>query len=68
MFDGIVRFRTEQVDLTLETPEGPVPLGAGGPVITGTRHDLAWWMLGRGGGVGLTGDLPTLAHGDDLHR
>ncbi|KQY64344.1 maleylpyruvate isomerase family mycothiol-dependent enzyme [Nocardioides sp. Root140] len=60
VFENVVGFRDDQVDLTLETPEGTVLLGAGGTPIRGTRHDLAWWMLGRGSGEGLEGDLPTL--------
>ncbi len=35
----------------------------GGPEIHGTAGHLAWWLVGRGGGAGLTssaGDLPTL--------
>jgi maleylpyruvate isomerase len=44
--------------------EGLWKLGAGpGPEIHGTVGDLAWWLVGRGGGRGLTcspGDLPDL--------
>ena len=47
-------------DLTLRTPSGDVTVGAGGPVVTGSEADLAWWLLGRGSGEGLSGDLPTL--------
>lgn len=60
VFESIVEFRRPEVDATLETPEGPVILGDGGPVVRGARHDLAWWLLGRGSGEGLEGDLPTL--------
>ena len=39
-------------------------LGEGqGPEIHGTAGRLAWWLVGRGGGAGLTcsaGDLPVL--------
>lgn len=37
--------------------------GEGGPVVTGTAADLAWWLTGRGEGDGLTsegGDLPRI--------
>jgi len=30
--------------------------GEGGPTVTGTVVDLAWWATGRGGGEGLTSD------------
>jgi len=35
--------------------------GDGGPTVSGTAADLAWWLTGRGSGEGLTsdgGDLP----------
>jgi maleylpyruvate isomerase len=48
-------------DLRLHTPDGEVAVGAGtGPMITGSAADLAWWLVGRGSGEGLSGDLPTL--------
>lgn len=37
--------------------------GEGGPVVTGTGADLAWWLTGRGAGEGLTcegGELPRI--------
>jgi maleylpyruvate isomerase len=40
-----------------------VLVGDGGPVVTGTSADLAWWLIGRGSGEGLScesGDLPTI--------
>jgi maleylpyruvate isomerase len=44
--------------------DGLWKLGEGkGPEIHGTVGELAWWLVGRGGGVGLTcssGDLPVL--------
>ena len=44
--------------------EGLWKLGEGqGPQVSGRLGDLAWWLVGRGGGRGLTcssGDLPTL--------
>jgi maleylpyruvate isomerase len=30
--------------------------GAGGPVVSGTAADLAWWLTGRGTGEGLSSD------------
>jgi maleylpyruvate isomerase len=45
--------------------DGLWKLGSGpGPQITGTVGDLAWWLVGRGGGTGLvssTGELPQIA-------
>lgn len=45
--------------------DGLWKLGPGpGPEITGTVGDLAWWLVGRGGGAGLvssTGELPQIA-------
>jgi len=45
--------------------EGLWKLGSGaGPEIEGTAGDLAWWLVGRGGGAGLvssTGELPQIA-------
>lgn len=38
-------------------------IGADGPIVEGTAADLAWWLTGRGGGVGLHapgGVLPRL--------
>jgi len=44
--------------------DGLWKLGSGtGPEIEGAAGDLAWWLVGRGGGVGLvssTGELPTI--------
>lgn len=37
--------------------------GEGGPTVTGTAADLAWWVTGRGAGEGLTsddGELPRI--------
>lgn len=39
-------------------------VGEGGPVVVGTAADLAWWLSGRGGGVGLStesGALPDMS-------
>lgn len=48
-------------DLRLRTPAGEVAVGDGtGPVVTGSAADLAWWLIGRGAGAGLSGDLPEL--------
>jgi maleylpyruvate isomerase len=35
-------------------------LGGAEPVISGTAAELGWWLVGRGSGDGLTGDLPQL--------
>ena len=62
-FNQVVGDRAEGPAMLLRTPDGDVPLGPGdGPVVTGSRTDLTWWLLGRGNGAGLTGDpaLPTL--------
>jgi maleylpyruvate isomerase len=44
--------------------DGLWKLGSGaGPEVTGPAGDLAWWLVGRGGGSGLvssTGELPTI--------
>jgi maleylpyruvate isomerase len=44
--------------------DGLWKLGSGaGPEVRGTAGDLAWWLVGRGGGSGLvssTGELPTI--------
>ena len=50
--------RTE--DLTLRTPFRELRVGAGGTVVEGSETDLTWWLLGRGRGEGLSGDVPTL--------
>lgn len=39
------------------------PVGAEGPIVTGTAADLGWWLVGRGQGDGLStegGQLPRL--------
>jgi maleylpyruvate isomerase len=62
-FDRVVRDRAGGPPLHLRTPEGDVQVGSGdGPVVTGSRVDLTWWLLGRGDGQGLHGDphLPEL--------
>jgi maleylpyruvate isomerase len=62
-FNRVVRDRQDGSSMMLRTPEGDVPIGTGqGPVVSGSRADLTWWLLGRGGGRGLTGDpsVPTL--------
>jgi len=63
VFNRVVHDREGGDSMTLRTPDGDVPLGDGtGPVVTGSRVDLTWWLLGRGRGEGLTADpaLPTL--------
>ena len=63
IFNTVVHDRQEDAPMLLRTPDGDVPIGDGsGPTITGTRPDLAWWLLGRGRGEHLSvdGELPTL--------
>lgn len=63
VFNRVVHDRKTGPDMRLRTPDGDVLLGDGdGPVVTGSRVDLTWWLLGRGQGEGLTADpaLPTL--------
>jgi maleylpyruvate isomerase len=63
VFDRVRRDRADGPGALLRTPDGDVPLGGGaGPLVTGSRADLTWWLLGRGGGAGLTADpaLPEL--------
>lgn len=54
----------EGVNLTLhaQDPGQTVLVGAGGHGVAGTAGDLAWWLIGRGAGEGLssTRDLPAL--------
>ncbi len=53
--------RGTEHDLVLRTPDGEVAVGAGtGTAISGTAADLAWWLVGRGHGDGLSGEVPTL--------
>lgn len=60
VFDQVIRDRAEH-NLVLRTPEGDVILGDGsGEVVEGDRAGLAYWLLGRDTGHGLTGELPTL--------
>jgi maleylpyruvate isomerase len=40
-----------------------IEIGDGGPEVSGTAADLAWWLIGRGSGEGVSsgsGDLPTI--------
>lgn len=63
--------RAEEVDLLLRTPTGDLHVGGGAvtdgsgrvgraSVVSGSAADLAWWLVGRGTGEGLSGELPTL--------
>ena len=64
MFLRLVHDRAGGPPMLLRTPEGEVPVGSGeGPVVTGSRVDVTWWLLGRGDGEGLHGEphLPELA-------
>jgi len=63
MFNRVVQDRQAGPAALLRTPDGDVPLADGaGPLVTGSRADLTWWLLGRGGGAGLDADpeLPAL--------
>lgn len=67
------RDRDGEVDAVLRPTDGNDDgpgeriLGAGGPVIAGTRAALVWWLIGRGSGEGLTAErLPDL--GPWVHR
>ena len=70
IFNLVVHDRQDDAAMLLRTPDGDVLIGNGyGPAITGSRADLAWWLLGRGTGRGLSVDhtdgetgasLPTL--------
>ncbi len=50
--------RENEISVTLSTPQGDVPVGGGGQVISGAQRDVVWWLIGRGGGVGVSSDLP----------
>jgi len=57
VFNRVVRDRADGTGALLRTPDGDVPIGGGdGPLITGSRADLTWWLLGRGEGEGLGAD------------
>lgn len=62
VLDGMVKrgasrepFTADPVDL-----DGSWSFGDGGPTVSGSASDLAWWLTGRGGGDGLTSDDGTL--------
>jgi maleylpyruvate isomerase len=50
--------RETEIAVTLRTPAGDTHVGGGGQVISGEQRDLVWWLIGRGGGVGVDSDLP----------
>ena len=58
LLDYVAHDRSE--DLTLRTPDREITVGGGGPVVEGSETDITWWLLGRGRGEGLSGDVPTL--------
>jgi maleylpyruvate isomerase len=63
LFERVVQDREGGPPMLLRTPDGDVPVSGGhGPVVSGSRADLAWWLLGRGTGAGLEADpeLPVL--------
>lgn len=62
-FNSVVGDREGGPAMLLRTPDGDVPVSGGaGPVVTGSREQLTWWLLGRGSGAGLGADpaLPEL--------
>ncbi|MGL5827158.1 MAG: maleylpyruvate isomerase N-terminal domain-containing protein [Nocardioides sp.] len=50
--------RHPEIAVTLRTPDGDTLVGGGGEVISGSKRDVAWWLIGRGGGAGVTSDAP----------
>lgn len=67
VLDRVLRDRADGPAMTLRATDGGglwrYGVQARGPQITGRACDLAWWVLGRGDGAGLTSDadrLPTL--------
>lgn len=63
VFNRVVRDREDGTAVMLRTPDGDVPVaGGGGPLVSGSRADLTWWLLGRGRGESLAADpgLPEL--------
>lgn len=50
--------REPELAVTLRTPGGDTEIGGGGQVISGEQRDVVWWLIGRGGGVGVSSDLP----------
>lgn len=64
LLEAAARDRSEEVDLTLHARDldRTFLLGRGGHGVAGGSGDLAWWLIGRGEGEGLTSTrpLPTL--------
>lgn len=61
--EEVLTDRAEGPGMRLRSPEGDLLVAGGaGPVVSGSRADLTWWLLGRGDGSGLSGDpaVPTL--------
>ncbi len=54
--------RDPEISVTLRCPHGDKLVGGGGQVLSGSKRDLIWWLIGRGGGVGVSSDqaLPEL--------
>jgi maleylpyruvate isomerase len=59
IFDLVVHDRSSE-DLTLRLPGGDLVLGDGGPAVAGDAASIAYWLLGRDSGHGLSDHLPTL--------
>ena len=50
------RFPDEALTLHATDLDRSWQLGPGGPTVSGTAADIAWWLTGRGEGEGLTAD------------
>lgn len=61
IFDLVLQDRGDSVDVRLHLPGGELVLGDGsGGSVAGDAGSMAYWLLGRDTGSGLTGDRPTL--------
>ena len=68
--DHLLKRRTRELEagehavvLELTDRGTSVEVGSGGPAVSGSAADVVWWLLGRGGGEGVTcssGQLPDL--------
>lgn len=50
--------REPEIAVTLRLPDGDVDIAGGGQVISGSKRDVVWWLIGRGGGAGVSSDQP----------
>ncbi|WP_210502363.1 maleylpyruvate isomerase family mycothiol-dependent enzyme [Nocardioides xinjiangensis] len=62
LLDSLRAFRTVPLTVRATDLDGTWRYGDGdgGPTVTGTSADLAWWLTGRGSGEGLTSDTGEL--------